>query len=87
MTSNFNKDVKSVDGCAVVTGFILVMILAGAGIIALVAMAFMWAWGIFMVPVFGLPLLSFQEAFGALTILLIIRFMLAPTSIKRTTAK
>jgi hypothetical protein len=87
MTSNFNKDVKSADGCAIVVGFVLVMIVAAVGISALVAMLFMWAWGLFMVPVFGLSLLSFQEAFGAIALLLVIRFMLAPTSIKRSVGK
>jgi hypothetical protein len=87
MTSNFNKDVKTADGCAVVVGFTLLMIVAFSGIAAIVAMILMWAWSLFMVPVFGVPLLSFQEALGAIMLLGILRLMLAQTTIKKTTAK
>lgn len=52
----------------------LVFILVLSAVIGAVSVLLMWAWGLFMTPVFDLPLLSFQQAFGAIVLLLIIRF-------------
>lgn len=40
---------------------------------ALGAVIAMWAWGLFMVPVFGLPELNFTEAFGLILLLALVR--------------
>lgn len=71
MTSRINAAQKR--GCAWLVGTVVGVILIGAGLIALTSILFMWAWGLFMAPVFDLPLLSFPEAFGGVLLLTIVR--------------
>lgn len=44
------------------------------GIVAMEALVFMVSWGLFMHSVFGLPLLAFTQAIGAMLILNIVTF-------------
>ena len=86
MSSNFNtKKVTTAEGCGAIAGIILLVILAITGMLALISIVFMWAWGAFMVPVFDLPYLDFKEAFGALVLISVLRLGVAPIGYKRTT--
>lgn len=67
---------------AIATILVLVVI-SSAAVIAVATLPFMWAWGLFVTPVFGLPLLSFAEGFGAMAILGIVSVFFKFT-VKRT---
>ena len=60
------------------------VILLGALLIAfawsLGAVLLMWGWGMFMVPVFGLAELTFQQAFGGIILLAVIRLFAMKSS-------
>lgn len=60
-------------GCLVAIPLIIVVI---SGVSAFASVALMWSWGLFVNPIFGLPLLSFQQAFGAIIFLIILRTFL-----------
>ena len=81
---NNNDSVNPGCGAVLVTfiGVMVFAVLATVAAIAVVTLPFMWAWGAFMAPVFGLPLLSFSQAFAAVLMLGIVS-VLFKTSVRR----
>lgn len=63
------------DKFATLVGIILAAVVLSAGLMALFAVLLMWAWAGFMVPVLGLPLLSFYEAFCGTVLLTMVAFV------------
>lgn len=69
---------RKYNGPALLVGIISVVIFLSAlsiGYVTLLSLVWMFGWGLFMVPIFGLPALSFQEAFGAIWLLWVIAFL------------
>lgn len=53
-------------------------VILGLTLIAVIALV-MWAWGLFVVPVFGLPLLSPTQGLGLVILAFLVRLMFRPT--------
>lgn len=59
-----------------VLGAVAVVIALYAIVLGIGAFILTWAWGLVMVPVFGLPALDFGAAFALLVVLAVIRAFL-----------
>lgn len=68
-----NRTMEVWEAILVTVGVLLMLMALVLGIWAVGAMVLMWAWSLFIVPVFGLPLLNFSQAFGAVLLLVLIR--------------
>ena len=76
MTRPVAKTIPKEKTIAMLIGIFVASVLAFAALFAVISVAFMWAWGVFMTPVFGLITLSFQQAFGAVLLFWMVGFVL-----------